>query len=256
MSAFDLEAVGRASEPHRYDVTEQALTAYAQATGGRTAGPVFAIVPAWETIPAASRSVASDEARRRIVHAAQDIHLHAPIEAGMTLMTSATPIGIFTRRSGTALVIRAESRADGQLVTEQYVTELFRGLEAGEDRGEPAPDVPEGARGGEPHEATFDVAGDQADRYARASGDHNPIHLDDEAARAVGLPGRILHGLCTMAVAGRAVEQVAGREPSRLAVRFSAPVALGATVTTRVWPDLSFEATSGEATVLKGGWAE
>jgi acyl dehydratase len=217
---------------------------------------VFAIVPAWKTIPAASRSVASDEARRRIVHAAQDIHVHAPIEAGMSLVSTAAPIGIFARRSGAALVIRAESRADGQLVAEQYVTELFRGLDADEDRGESAPDVPEAARDGEPRVATFDVAADLAERYARASGDHNPIHLDDEAARAVGLPGRILHGLCTMALAGRAVEQVAGRQPSRLAVRFSAPVALGATVTTRVWPDLAFDATAGEATVLKGGWAE
>ena len=256
MSLFDREAVGRPGEPHRYDVTEEALCAYAEATGGRTAGPVFAIVPAWETIPAASRSVASDEARRRIVHAAQDIHLHAAIEAGMSVRTTATPVGIFARRSGTALVIKAESRADGQLVAEQYVTELFRDLEVGEDRGEPAPDVPAGARDGEPREATFAVAGDQAERYARASGDHNPIHLDDEAARAVGLPGRILHGLCTLALAGRAVANVAGRDPTRLAVRFSAPVALGATVTTRVWPDLSFEARSGEATVLKGGWAE
>jgi acyl dehydratase len=254
--SFDLEAIGRPGQPHRYEVTEEALRAYAQATGGSTAGPVFAIVPAWETIPAASRSVASDDARRRIVHAAQDIHLHAPIEAGMSLVTTATPIGIFARRSGAALVIRAATRADGQPVAEQYVTELFRGLEAGEDRGEPAPDVPAGAREGEPHEAAFEVAGDQAERYAEASGDHNPIHLDEEAARAVGLPGRILHGLCTMALAGRAVEQVAGREPRRLAVRFSAPVALGATVTTRVWPDLSFEAASGEATLLKGGWAE
>jgi acyl dehydratase len=256
MSAFDLEAIGRPGEPHRYDVTEEALHAYAEATGGRTAGPVFAIVPAWETIPAISRSVASGEARRRIVHAAQDIRLHAPIEAGMTLVTTATPVGIFARRSGTALVIRAESRADGQLVAEQYVTELFRGLDPGEDGGEPAPEVPAGEREGEPREAAFDVAADQAERYAEASGDHNPIHLDEEAARAVGLPGRILHGLCTMALAGRAVEQVAGREPTRLAVRFSAPVGIGATVTTRVWPDLSFEASTGEATVLKGGWAE
>jgi acyl dehydratase len=254
--SFDLGAIGRPGEPHRYDVTEDALNAYAQATGGGAAGPVFAIVPAWETIPAASRSVASDDARRRIVHAAQDIHVHAPIEAGMSLVTTATPIGIFARRSGAALVIRAETRDDGRLVAEQYVTELFRGLEAGEDRGELAPDVPAGAREGEPRQAAFEVAGDQAERYAEASGDHNPIHLDEDAARAVGLPGRILHGLCTMALAGRAVEQVAGREPTRLAVRFSAPVALGATVTTSVWPDLSFEAASGEATVLKGGWAE
>lgn len=256
MSAFDLEAVGRLGDAHRYDVTEEALRAYAKATGGRTAGPVFAIVPAWATIPAASRSVASDEARRRIVHAAQDIHLHAPIEAGMSLLTTAAPIGLFARRSGAALVIRAETRADGRPVAEQYVTELFRGLDPGEDRGRAGPEVPAGAREGAPREAAFDVTPDQAQRYADASGDHNPIHLDDEAARAVGLPGRILHGLCTMALAGRAVAEVAGRQPTRLAVRFSAPVALGATVTTRVWPDLSFEATCGEDTVLKGGWAE
>ena len=45
-------------------------------------------------------------------------------------------------------------------------------------------------------------------RYAGASGDYNPIHLDDEFARSVGLPGRILHGLWTMAQVARA--QTAG----------------------------------------------
>ena len=40
-------------------------------------------------------------------------------------------------------------------------------------------------------------------RYAGASGDFNPIHLDDEFARSVGLPGRILHGLWTMAQVAR-----------------------------------------------------
>ncbi len=41
-------------------------------------------------------------------------------------------------------------------------------------------------------------------RYAGASGDFNPIHLDEEFAKAVGLPGRILHGLWTMAQVARA----------------------------------------------------
>src|ERR1700742_3769946 len=40
-------------------------------------------------------------------------------------------------------------------------------------------------------------------RYAGASGDFNPIHIDEEFARAVGLPGRILHGLWTMAQVAR-----------------------------------------------------
>jgi acyl dehydratase len=47
-------------------------------------------------------------------------------------------------------------------------------------------------------------------RYAGASGDFNPIHLDEEFARQVGLPGRILHGLWTMAQVARAVTEAAG----------------------------------------------
>jgi acyl dehydratase len=47
-------------------------------------------------------------------------------------------------------------------------------------------------------------------RYAGASGDFNPIHLDDEFARSVGLPGRVLHGLWTMAQVARAQTEAAG----------------------------------------------
>src|ERR1700747_2973666 len=59
-------------------------------------------------------------------------------------------------------------------------------------------------------------------RYAGASGDFNPIHIDDEFARAVGLPGRILHGLWTMAQVARAQTDAAGGPThlKRLGVQF------------------------------------
>ncbi len=59
-------------------------------------------------------------------------------------------------------------------------------------------------------------------RYAGASGDFNPIHIDEEFARAVGLPGRILHGLWTMAQVARAQTQAAGgpEHLRRLSVQF------------------------------------
>jgi acyl dehydratase len=59
-------------------------------------------------------------------------------------------------------------------------------------------------------------------RYAGASGDFNPIHIDEEFARAVGLPGRILHGLWTMAQVARAQTDAAGgpEHLRRLAVQF------------------------------------
>ena len=48
------------------------------------------------------------------------------------------------------------------------------------------------------------------ERYASASGDSNPIHLDEAFAKSVGLPGRILHGLYTMALVARAQTDAAG----------------------------------------------
>ena len=59
-------------------------------------------------------------------------------------------------------------------------------------------------------------------RYAGASGDFNPIHIDDEFAKQVGLPGKILHGLWSMAQVARAQTQAAGgpHTLARLAVQF------------------------------------
>jgi hydroxyacyl-ACP dehydratase HTD2-like protein with hotdog domain len=60
-------------------------------------------------------------------------------------------------------------------------------------------------------------------RYAGASGDYNPIHLDPEFAKQVGLPSNILHGLYSMAQVARACTQAAGGDPRtlrRLSVQF------------------------------------
>ena len=60
-------------------------------------------------------------------------------------------------------------------------------------------------------------------RYAGASGDFNPIHIDPEFAKAVGLPGNILHGLWMMAQVARGNAQLAGGDPralKRLSVQF------------------------------------
>jgi acyl dehydratase len=60
-------------------------------------------------------------------------------------------------------------------------------------------------------------------RYAGASGDFNPIHIDPEFAKAVGLPNTILHGLYMMGLVARASASVAGGDPralKRLSVQF------------------------------------
>jgi acyl dehydratase len=60
-------------------------------------------------------------------------------------------------------------------------------------------------------------------RYAGASGDFNPIHIDDEFAKQVGLPRNILHGLYSMALVARAGAALADGDPRalrRLKVQF------------------------------------
>jgi acyl dehydratase len=66
-------------------------------------------------------------------------------------------------------------------------------------------------------------------RYAEASGDHNPIHQDEEVARSVGLPGVIAHGMYTMALAARAVgEWFPGADVVSLGCKFTNPVVVPA----------------------------
>jgi acyl dehydratase len=271
---FDLAAIGQASADRPYEVAADAIGAYAAATDdtspaaleGRVAPPVFAVLPVWETIAIASHAVASDDIRKHVVHYEQDMVLHRPIEAGMALTSRATPIALLPRPNGTSLVVHTETRAgDGGLVNEQYVTEFFRGVVAEEGIGERAPDHRLEAEGDPDAEVRYPVALDQTVRYADASGDHFAIHLDDEFARSVGLPGRIVHGLCTMAFTGRAVLETAGvDDPAavrRLAVRFSAPLFPGDTLTTRIWRlgggAFGFDALDGEGRpVVKDGRAE
>jgi acyl dehydratase len=85
-------------------------------------------------------------------------------------------------------------------------------------------------------------------RYAGASGDFNPIHIDEEFAKQVGLPGRILHGLWTMAQVARAHTEAAGgpEKLERLSVQFRGMGQLEQEIVVR---GTVTEASGGRATV-------
>ena len=73
---------------------------------------------------------------------------------------------------------------------------------------------------------------EQIAAYAEASGDHNPIHLDDDFARTVGLPGVIAHGMLQMGSMATVAAQAAGGPDKlrRLYCRFAGMVVPGDTV--------------------------
>jgi len=72
----------------------------------------------------------------------------------------------------------------------------------------------------------------QVNAYADASGDNNPIHLDPEFARSVGLPGTIAHGMLEMGILAEAIASWAGGNANLLSLscRFSKPLLPGDTI--------------------------
>ena len=100
---------------------------------------------------------------------------------------------------------------------------------------------------------------DQIGAYAEASGDHNPIHLDADFARSVGLPGVIAHGLLQMGILAVVASEAAGgaQRLRRLSCRFAGMVEPGDTVTFSAGPphdgriDLKATNQRGEAVLTK-----
>jgi acyl dehydratase len=267
---FNTESIGQWTDPVEFEVTRERIAQYAAATNdpiaahaaGDLAPPVFAVVPAFGVAGQAATQVIPGELLMMVLHGEQDFHFHAPILPGTTVSTRAAAIGLRPRSSGVTVVAKADTHdADGQLLVEQYMTTFVRGAHAAEAVGEEAPPHAFEATGDPEAEIsqTFDT--DQTYRYAEASGDPMPIHLDDQLAKSVGLPGIIIHGLCTMAFTSVAVIQHACPEDPtrlrRLAVRFAKPVQPGQTITTRIWPGYAFQTESDDGSVvIKDGLAE
>jgi acyl dehydratase len=274
---FNTEAIGRWSDPVEFEVTRERIKQYAAATNdpiaphtsGDLAPPVFAIVPAFSIAGEAALKVIPPELLMMILHGEHDFHFHAPIRPATTVSTSAAAIGLSPRSSGVTVTVKADTRdQDGALLVEQYLTSFVRAAEASEPVGESALDhrFDEALRAREPDvEARQTFDDDQTFRYAEASGDPMPIHLDDALAKSIGLPGIIIHGMCTMAFTSAVVIQHACPDDptrlKRLAVRFARTVQPGQTITTRIWAGggatHAYETESDDgAIVIKDGLAQ
>lgn len=279
---FNLDAVGNWGDPLEFEVDKERIKAYAAATNdpiaphasGELAPPVFAIVPAFGVAGPTSLQVIPPNMLMAVLHGEQDFHFEKPIEPGMTLATRAAVVGVHGRSSGVSVVVKSESRdaSSEELVVTQYMNAFVRGGQVPESVGEEPPDhgFDESLRESDPLaevSQTFDS--DQTFRYSEASGDPMPIHLDDDLAKSMGLPGIIIHGLCTMAFTSVAViESECADDPTRLkrlAVRFAKVLQPKQTITTRIWAAgerdgrdaFAYETTSdaGEV-VIKDGLAE
>jgi acyl dehydratase len=244
----DTQGLDRVRDSEEFRVNTHRLAQFAEALGdrnakhatGRLAVPTFAHIPVMQSMVEIINSAAPVFA----LHGEHDFHFHRAIEPGMRLFTHSALIGVRGTRAGATTVVESVTRThDGEAVCTQYTTCLMPDASVALDAGRRAPALPDLAiaemAGPEDVEHLLDAA--VTFRYADAARDYSAYTLDVEAARAVGYPAAIVHGMCAMGYACRAVVDTAcagdSARLSRLGGRFSAPLFLtdGQALTTSVW---------------------
>ena len=277
---FDQAGLGKWTEEVRFEVTRERLQQYAAATNdpiaahrdGDVASPVFAIVPVFEALMYPALEVVPVSLFGKILHGEQDFRFHRPIVPGDQLVARGRMTGWEGLSNGTRACVHLECRdGEGELVNEQFVTFFVRGFDDGRKVGELSPThkFDDSLRDGEPiADFTQRIDDDQTFRYAEASGDPMPIHLDEDSALASGLPGIIAHGFCVLAFTSWGLLEAVGDSDvsrlKRLAVRFAKPVLPGQEITTRAWtkesgPEgttVAYETSAGGELVIRDGLAE
>ncbi|MEO3870708.1 MaoC/PaaZ C-terminal domain-containing protein [Nonomuraea sp. B12E4] len=256
-------------------VTAGSLAAYRAAVramitgapGADPASPVHAFVlchgPAQRFI--AGLAAASSEPPS-VVHLAQEIRLRRPVPAAEPITVGIDLLAARREARGTRLVLRSTlAGGTGAPLSELATTVLLVGADAPEPFGDlpPAPAPKPGPGAGERVSVTHHLTTAMISRYAEVSGDHNPIHLDPEAAGRAGFPGVIAHGMSVLALAcEEAIDRYAGGDPARvrgIGGRFSAPVLPGEPVEFGFQPDgevIGFTVKSPRGVAVKAGFVE
>jgi len=179
-----------------------------------------------------------------VLHGEQRLTLHRPLPPAGELMSDSRIVEILDKGPGKGALVYVESvlRLDGEA---EALATLGQTIFARGDGGFGGPAGPTPPVHGVPDRTpdlrhVSETRADQALLY-RLNGDRNPLHADPDLARRAGFPVPILHGLCSYAIACRAVlASVCDYDAARIAafdVRFTAPVYPGEVIVTEIWVD-------------------
>jgi acyl dehydratase len=276
------EFIGREYPPLNATVTLEALQKYARAynddnsryfdasaLGGIVAPPMFGVAVTWMSVVGAVGDPELGADLLRLLHAEQDMEFLAPLRPGDEITTVAKVASIEARPGGDAMALELSSHNKAGAPVLRMLFGIFIRT-ARRDRSAAGRTERPVSPSGDPIltvEQTIDL--DQTFRYAEASGDRNPIHVDETVAKMAGLPSIVVHGLCTMAFSSRVmIDGLCSGNPERLKrlrVQFSRPVFPGQSIVTKVWSDgeragrstYVFETYNPEGlAVIRGGIAE
>ena len=157
-----------------------------------------------------------------LVHTSVDIEAHAPLTAEDRPELAVHAAELRAHRRGTEVVMVTEARLGGDVVWTDRSTYLARHQV---DEAQAAAPEPAAPRTPLPTVETWRLPADLGRRHARVSGDWNPIHLHPVAARPLGFPRAIVHGMWTVARCAAAAPGA-----TRITADFRRPVLLPSTV--------------------------
>jgi len=177
----------------------------------------------------------------RQVHYTEQIVFDRPLRPGDKLTITADLPMIVPQRGGTYMIVRCTARDEtGARVFIEYAGTLLRGVRC-IDKGtiiEPPPETPKSKSDAPPlWENALPIGPMAAHVYDGCANIFNPIHTSQHFAKWVGLPGIILHGSCTLAMALRdVIDREAGGDPRgvrRLGCKFTGMVIPGTEIMVR-----------------------
>ncbi len=272
----DSSKIGFSRDSEEFRVNTARLAQFARALNdtnkahleGKVASPIFHHVPVMQSMVEVLKACSGDFG----LHGEHDFHFHRPIEPGQRLFSLSELIGIGATKAGATLIIRSGIKThEGQEVSTQFSTVLLTGEKTTKAAGDGAPKPPARVESDTPTVVTHALTDDQTFRYADAARDYSPYTLEADAAAKLGFKAPIVHGMCTLGFAARAVVDEACKGDTarllRLGGRFSQPLLMvkGQCLTTRlsVGPatkgrqTLSFETLDRDGViVIKNGFAE
>jgi len=213
-------------------------------SGGIVAHPMFTVCfewPAAGSIRHKTRASLSQNEAVRGVHATHHTIIHRLVRPPERLITSTELIGVERRKPGAYEVARFDTADDkGTPVCTTYYGSLYREVEVkGPDRPAETPALPRLTGTGPPRtEIRVPISAGAAHIYTECARIWNPIHTDAAIAAQAGLPGLILHGTATLAMAvSHIIEAEAGGDPERVAQiygRFGAMVLMPSEIMIRI----------------------
>ncbi len=206
-------------------VTADEVAAFTSATLAYGTAGVPPLYAARLAAPVLRRVLAGAIAGGPVIHVAQELVSHAPLAIGQLVSVRGRVADVVDFGFAPAMVVEVDVAAAGRPLLTSTSTMLLYGRER---VGRSVPRARRMAVGDRLAATEVALPADLAARYAAASGDDNPIHTDDAAARAAGLPGVVVHGMCVLAVAWAAAERMLARAPVAASCRFSRPVTPGA----------------------------